>query len=182
MNDLPDTLNRLEARVVTLEQRVYALEHPAGVPVAIPVQVAGPTVTVTADEGLSIPLTSGAFQVMGKALLGIAGAYLLRAVAESSSLPKTAVAAVAIAYALGWLVWASRVKAGDWLAGTTYACTSALILAPMLWELTLRFDVLPARLRRRWCAALFWRLQRWHGSGILRRFCGWPILRRLRFR
>lgn len=144
MNDLPDTLNRLEARVVTLEQRVYALEHPAGVPVAIPVQVASPTVTVTADEGLSIPLTSGAFQVMGKALLGIAGAYLLRAVAESSSLPKTAVAAVAIAYALGWLVWASRVKAGDWLAGTTYACTSALILAPMLWELTLRFDVLPA--------------------------------------
>ena len=77
-------------------------------------------------------------------MLGIAGAYLLRAVAESSSLPKTAVAAVAIAYALGWLVWASRVKAGDWLAGTTYACTSALILAPMLWELTLRFNVLPA--------------------------------------
>jgi hypothetical protein len=54
------------------------------------------------------------------------------------------VAAAAIAYALGWLVWASRVKSGDWLAGTTYACTSALILAPMLWELTLRFNVLPA--------------------------------------
>ena len=35
-------------------------------------------------------------------------------------------------------------KAGDWLAGTIYACTSALILAPMLWELTLRFKVLPA--------------------------------------
>ncbi len=63
-------------------------------------------------------------------MLGIAGAYLLRAVAESSSLPKTAVAAVAIAYALAWLVWASRAKAGDWLAGTIYACTSALILAP----------------------------------------------------
>jgi hypothetical protein len=84
------------------------------------------------------------FPVLGKAMLGIAGAYLLRAVAESSWLPQTAVAAAAIAYALGWLVWASRVKAGDWLAGTTYACTSALILAPMLWELTLRFNVLSA--------------------------------------
>jgi hypothetical protein len=144
MNDLPDTLNRLEARLETLEQRVYALEHPAGAPVEIPAQVASPAAAATTDEELSTPLTSGAFQVLGKALLGIAGAYLLRAVAESSSLPKTAVAAVAIAYALGWLVWASRVKAGDWLAGTTYACTSALILAPMLWELTLRFNVLPA--------------------------------------
>jgi hypothetical protein len=80
--------------------------------------------------------------VLGKAMLGIAGAYLLRAVAESSSLPRAAVAAVAIAYAIAWLVWASRMKAGDWLAATTYACTSALILAPMLWELTLRFNIL----------------------------------------
>ncbi len=144
MNDLPDTLNRLEARVETLEQRVYSLEHAAGVSVAMPTQVASPAAAATIDEGHSAPLTSGAFQVLGTALLGIAGAYLLRAVPESSSLPKTGVAAAAIAYALGWLVWASRVKAGDWLAGTTYACTSALILAPMLWELTLRFNVLPA--------------------------------------
>ncbi len=72
------------------------------------------------------------------------GSLPARAVAESSSLPRLAVAAVAIVYALAWLVWASRAKAGDWLAGTTYACTSALILAPMLWELTLRFKVLPA--------------------------------------
>ena len=48
-------------------------------------------------------VTGGAFSVLGKAMLGIAGAYLLRAVAESSLLPRTAVAAVAIAYALcGW--------------------------------------------------------------------------------
>ena len=97
-----------------------------------------------ADERLSASVTGGMFQLLGKAMLGIAGAYVLRAVAASSSLPENAVAAVAIAYALGWLVWASRVKSGEWLAGTTYACTSALILAPMLWELTLRFHVLPA--------------------------------------
>jgi len=144
MNDLPDALNRLEARLETLEQRVRALEHPSGARVEIPVQATSPATAATTREEPPTTLTSGAFQVLGKALLGIAGAYLLRAVAESSSLPKTAVAAVALAYALGWLVWASRTKAGDWLAGTTYACTSALILAPMLWELTLRFNVLPA--------------------------------------
>jgi hypothetical protein len=144
MNGLPDTLKRLEARVETLEQRVYALEHPAGVANEIAAQVASATPAAVIDEKLAPSLTGGVFQVLGKAMLGIAGAYLLRAVAESSSLPRTAVAAAAIAYALGWLVWASRAKAGDWLAGTTYACTSALILAPMLWELTLRFKVLPA--------------------------------------
>jgi hypothetical protein len=77
-------------------------------------------------------------------MLGIAGAYLLRAVAESNVLPSTAVAAVAIVYALAWLVWASRAKSGDWLTGAVYAGTSALILAPMLWELMFRFNVLPA--------------------------------------
>jgi hypothetical protein len=144
MGDLPDELNRLLARLETLERRVYVLEHPAGASSALPVQEPSSSPVAQAGEQLSGSLTGGAFSVLGKAMLGIAGAYLLRAVAESSSLPKLAVAAVAIVYAIAWLVWASRVKAGNWLAATTYACTSALILAPMLWELTLRFKVLPA--------------------------------------
>jgi hypothetical protein len=128
----------------TLEQRVYALEHPAGAASEIAAQVSSQAPAVVIDEKLSATVTGSVFQVLGKAMLGIAGAYVLRAVAESGTLPRAGVAAAAIAYALGWLVWASRVKAGDWLAGTTYACTSALILAAMLWELTLRFNVLPA--------------------------------------
>jgi hypothetical protein len=144
MNDLPDALTRLEARVGTLEQRVYALEHPAGAQGEIAAQAVNLEPAPVNNEDHSASLAGGMFPVLGKAMLGIAGAYLLRAAAESGSLPKTMAAAAAIAYALGWLVWASRVKAGDWLAGTTYACTSALILAPMLWELTLRFNVLPA--------------------------------------
>jgi len=55
-----------------------------------------------------------------------------------------AIAAIAIAYAALWLVWAARAADDEWLAGATYACTSALILAPMLWELTLNFKVLSA--------------------------------------
>jgi hypothetical protein len=45
---------------------------------------------------------------------------------------------------MAWLIWASRAKSGDWLSSTIYASTSALILAPMLWELILRFNVLSA--------------------------------------
>jgi hypothetical protein len=144
MGDLPDGLNRLAERLESLERRVFFLEHPEVAASELAAQAASPAPAGVTDEKLSAPLTSGMFQVLGKAMLGIAGAYLLRAVAESNALPRTALAAVAIAYALAWLIWASRAKAGDWLAGTTYACTSALILAPMLWELTLRFKVLSA--------------------------------------
>ena len=84
------------------------------------------------------------FPVLGKALLGIAGAYVLRAVEETSAAPRLIVAAGGIVYAFLWLVWAARVRGGPRIAGSLYAGTSALILAPMLWELTLRFNVLPA--------------------------------------
>jgi len=148
MNDLPDVLERLTTRLDALEHRVLALEHPTDSAVGAPIVMtdAAPTLVANPESDQEFPVTvsGGIFPVLGKAMLGIAGAYLLRAVAESSSLPKVGVAAIAIAYALAWLVWASRVKAGEWLAGTVYACTSALILAPMLWELTLRFKVLPA--------------------------------------
>jgi hypothetical protein len=148
MGGLPDALNRLAARLETLERRVEALEHPSGASIAEPtpsLRVLEPIPSPASQAGdpLSIALAGGAFQVLGKAMLGIAGAYLLRAVAESTSLPKLGVAAIAIAYAMFWLVAATRTPAGAWFASTTYACTSALILAPLLWELTLRFNVLP---------------------------------------
>lgn len=144
MDDLPDDLNRIAARLETLERRVEALEHLSLASSAMPTPALIPLQTTQADDALGFTLAGGAFQVVGKAMLGIAGAYLLRAVAESTSLPKLGVAAIAIAYAMFWLVAATRAPAGAWFASTTYACTSALILAPMLWELTLRFNVFPA--------------------------------------
>ncbi len=148
MNDLPDVMARLTTRLDALEERVLALERPTVSTIATTdvvtdaAPISGPI--PEGEQAFPVSVTGGIFSVLGKAMLGIAGAYLLRAVAESSSLPKVGVAAMAITYALAWLVWASRAKAGEWLAGTVYACTSALILAPMLWELTLRFKVLPA--------------------------------------
>lgn len=144
MNDVSDAVNRLNARLTALEQRVHALEHPEILPAAAtaPEQIASPAEITGAQE----PLEPGfnLFPVLGRAMLGIAGAYVLRAVAESGVLPRLAVGAFGIAYALAWLVVAARMRKEAWLAGAAYACTSALILAPMLWELTLRFKTLPA--------------------------------------
>ena len=148
MNDLPEVLERLTARLETLERRVASLENREAVAVlpAAPEPSAPAALEFEAEPSAMRP--GGTFQVLGKALLGIAGAYVLRAVAESGALPKLAIAAVATIYAILWLVGAARLKSGEWLASIVYSGASALILAPMLWELTLRFKVLPA-----WAAA-----------------------------
>lgn len=144
MDDLLDALARLDARLEKLEGRVLALEGRSQLAASLPVQTTTPAEETVAAEELELPQSGGIFPVVGKAMLGIAGAYVLRAVAESGSFPKLAVVALALAYAGTWLVWAARVPGGVGFASTAYAVTAALILAPMLGELTLRFQVLPS--------------------------------------
>ncbi len=142
MSDL-DALARLNARVESLERRIAALEHGSQRQVSTAVESSNAAAVGAAKEDLVGAEASGVFPVFGKAMLGIAGAYLLRAVAESGSFPKLAVVCLALAYAAMWLVWAARVPLDARLARTVYAATSVLILTPMLWELTLRFQFLP---------------------------------------
>jgi hypothetical protein len=138
---LPDALARLSATVETLERRVSALEHPGFTHQAISETEDIHPLAAPTPRSLPSPQAGGAFSVVGKAMLGIAGAYLLRAMAESATFPRTAVVTVGIAYAALWLVAATRVKAEARFASIAYAGTSVLILIPMLWELTLRFSV-----------------------------------------
>ena len=140
---LPDALARLSATVETLECRVYALEHPASNQQA-PSQSEAIESPAAIPRTTSSPQSAGIFSVVGKAMLGIAGAYLLRAMAESTTFPRAVVVPVALSYAAMWLVAATRVKTEAKFASIAYAGTSVLILIPMLWELTLRFNFFSA--------------------------------------
>jgi len=143
MDDLLDASARLTERLEQLERRISALECSSATAHSRPSPAIAPArVRPTAEES-GVPRTEGVFPVVGKAMLGIAGAYLLRAVNESGALPQWVVVALALAYAGMWLLWAARVPANIPFTSTAYAVTSALILAPMLWELTLRFKILP---------------------------------------
>ncbi len=145
MDELKDALAHFDARLETLERRVRALEGGAPPADTIPIKMTASTAGPEATAGeRALPQAGGVFAVMGKAMLGIAGAYLLRAVAESGSFPKVVVVALALAYAATWMVWAARVQGDAVFASSAYAATSAFILAPMLAELTLRFQVLSA--------------------------------------
>lgn len=142
MADHPDNVDLLTQRLATLEQRVYQLEHPTEVPPPLTLPEQAQPVLARPAVAHATEQASGAFAVLGKAMLGIAGAYVLRAVAESSLLPRPLAAAIAIAYAILWLVAAARFSAGAWFTSLAYSVTSGIILAPMLWELTLHFKVL----------------------------------------
>ncbi|HVU45906.1 MAG TPA: hypothetical protein VHD85_07270 [Terracidiphilus sp.] len=145
--EAPDELDQIILRMNVLERRLSALEqvlHIGEAPAAQeaaeePVAAAAYPATVAATGGQF----TGALSVFGAALLGIAGAYVLRAVSGASLLPRGLVAAAAAVYAAGWLYAAMRAKTRR-LAATLYAATSILILAPMLWEMSIRFAAMPA--------------------------------------
>lgn len=161
LDELVLVMDRLISRLDELEGRVAVLERPAEphkiTAVAPTAASASSAATGAKPAAIGIQQThplaqisqsSNPMPVIGKVFLGIAGAYLLRALAESGSLPMWAVAGVAMLYAGAWLLAAARTPSSSIFAGASYATTAAVILLPMLWELTLRFKVMPA-----WAAA-----------------------------
>ncbi len=140
---LSEKVQELEARLSALERRSAAIERPAARPESGPALPPSPLPPSPLDS-VSFSQPAAALAVGGRVFLGIAGAYLLRAVAESGVLPWPAVVAVALAYAVAWLVWAAQARAATGFARAASALTAGLILSPMLWELTLRFRILPA--------------------------------------
>jgi len=141
-------IEQLSQRVEELERRVSTLEkHPQDHPASASASAsdAQPQQTVGTWQDFSKPAASaGVFPVVGKAVLGIAGAYLLRAVAESEAVPKLPLLIAAVGYACLWLLWAVRKHADDHFASITYSITATLILTPLLWESTVRFQALSA--------------------------------------
>ena len=153
MSDSPETLAEIVHRIDDLEQRVYILEH------GREAHTAQTRATAASDAPLGPPgwpAQSGSiFPVLGIAMLGMAGAYLLRAVAESGAVPNAVAVSLATGYAVAWLIAAAKLHDADSFSRTTYACVSALTLAPMLWESTTRFHYMPAGVTAAVLAAFF---------------------------
>jgi hypothetical protein len=140
-------LEQLNERVRELESRISALEgredkSASPTPASLDYSLQRPRPPATWGGFPAAEFPDGAIPILGKAVLGIAGAYLLRAIAESGAIPKLPVLLVAIVYAALWMVWAVRTHAARRFASVAYAITSTLILSPLLWESTVRFHVL----------------------------------------
>ena len=144
---IASVVEQLSERVRELEQRVSSLEgqlaNAPAAPSAAGSAARSESGPPQAGQGFPAPsLPSGVLPVFGKAVLGIAGAYLLRAVAESGTIAQLPVLLVALVYAGMWLFCAVRTHAANPFASVTYAITAAMILSPLLWESTVRFQLL----------------------------------------
>jgi hypothetical protein len=139
MAPAPDSgeLQELARQVRELSERIARIEQHAGlVPVAV---TPLPAPAVAADFGDPAGLAA----LFGKALVGIAAAYLLRALAESRYLHIGIGVAIGIVYAMGWLWLASRTDPSDRLTAVVRSVCATVILIPLLWEALFRFHALP---------------------------------------
>lgn len=130
-------VEELRLQVRSLEQRLEAIEAHLGLQ---PAQPLAPAAAASPLAPTGFADTGAVMALVGKSLLGLALAYLLRALTENGSLPVTAGVGLGLAYALAWLIWAARTPASETLTVCLRALTSVLIMGPLLWEATLRFQ------------------------------------------
>lgn len=128
-------LDRIEARLAEVERRL-GMAGGATVQTGAAGEAAAELPELRMPEAGSLP------GLAGKSFLGLAAAYLLRALTESGMLVPAVGVALGLAYALAWLVWAARTPAEEALTVQMRALTSALILGPLLWEAHLKFQAI----------------------------------------
>ena len=136
-------IEALTQAVEELRRRIAALEQwSAGItPGANLAPYTAPAAIPTADLS---DVSPGILAALGRLLLGIAGAYLLRAITEAGLVPQLAGTILGLLYAVGWLVSSARISIGHRLSVVMHGITAACIVAPLLWEATVRFHSMPA--------------------------------------
>lgn len=150
------SIQALRQQLAALETRITALEHLLGVSYQATEE------PVRCREAVGAPEWSegGGWMIQaGLSLVGMAVAYLLRAMTASGSLPVRYGVALGVAYAMGWLGWAAHTSAGERVALYLRAVTAALIMGPLLWEAQLRFRA----------------LETWQSAGVLALFSGFGL-------
>jgi hypothetical protein len=134
-DELVRQLRNLEERIARIEDRLGAspLRPTAEASVELPAGATAELADTLANPGTALP-------AFGRALLGIAGAYFLRALTEMGVLPLGAGVSAGIVYAIVWLGLAAKTSSERRLDVTLRAVTSVLVLAPLIWEATVRFQ------------------------------------------
>jgi hypothetical protein len=146
---MDERLERLEARCDEIEKSLavlaarldaVALGEQGTAPPAVP----GPPSEQPLPELDATPLF-GSLTDVGRSLLVLGGAFLIRALTESGAVPRGAGIALGLAYAIGWIALADRVGGrGKRLAATLFGATAVLIASPLAVEAATRLDALPA--------------------------------------
>ena len=144
LRELATRVEELAREVGELRRRLAALETrgvaPAGEPAAPPSPPVGTEAPVAQAAGPAV----GVVPLVGRTLMVLGGAYLLRAVSDAGVLPPLAGAGAGLAYAVWWLGACDRAAAaGERLGATFHGLAAALVAFPLIFETTARFGTLP---------------------------------------
>lgn len=153
----PDPLERRErsddeilARLAALEQRVAELERlPRGAPRArvSPKSAAAPSpgAEPAAAAGRDIAAALGSVSLVGRSLLALAGAFVLRALSDAGTLPLSLGAGLGLLYAAAWLAVADRTaRAGRGASASFHGAVAVAIGFPLVVEAAARFALVSA--------------------------------------
>jgi hypothetical protein len=140
VEELQSTLCELAGRLERLERRVGELEALPAAPRRAAGQGQPEPATLVAP---ALPL--GSLALLGRTLLVLAGAYLVRALTDGHLLPPALGVALGIAYAALWQLRADReALAGRAESAAFHDVASSLIAFPLVYEATARFELLPS--------------------------------------
>src|SRR5579863_244350 len=106
---LTQAVEELRRRIAALEQWSAGITPGAN---AAPLYAAPETIPAADLTDVS----PGILSALGRLLLGIAGAYLLRAITEAGLVPQLAGTILGLLYAAGWLVSSARISIGHRLS------------------------------------------------------------------
>lgn len=149
---MSDRLSELEARVAELtegmrrmERRLEAIESARLSPAAVRrarAAAGGPDATVASLRSDATQFAGG-LALVGRTLLVLAGAFVLRALTDSGTLPTWVGVGLGFAYAGIWIAGAERAaKAGRRASAAFHGVAAVVVGFPLLFEAVTRFRLL----------------------------------------
>jgi hypothetical protein len=136
---MADAIRRLEGRIAALESGASGASLEARREAALAAAVAAEAQKAPAREGAVTTTLS----LIGRTLLVLAGAFVLRALTDNGQLPTAAGAGLGFLYAGVWIALADRAgRAGQTVSAGFHGLSAVLIGFPLLFEATTRFQLL----------------------------------------
>jgi hypothetical protein len=134
---LTGELREMRLRLDTLEARVRAASG------AEPEETPPPDLDVSQAEATARLTPTRTVPLIGRTLVVLGGAFLLRAITDNALAPAVIGAAAGLMYAAWWLVQADRsAAAGPRQSAVFHGFATAMIAYPLVWETTARFGLL----------------------------------------
>ena len=132
-------LAAIERALAQIDSRLRVLE--SGSPPGLSEQLSA-DLPLPVGHGIATRDVTGGLTLIGRTVVVLAGAYLLRGLTESGVLDRPMGALLGWSYAVGWSVLAYRVAPRHPLSATFHGAATVIVAMPIVWEATTRLALM----------------------------------------